>query len=404
VSSKPLYMTGAMEEAWAAYLRGLEEVRQIIFNHRFAEGQRERNEAHYLFQQVQAEAFHVAIAPRPDYPRFYSLFDPMTFTWGIPNPDFIYARTYLDGRRTYRIRGRRGNSLFVLIQALNAHLTLPRDRLKLLGEYDLDALRIADDGSFGLIASATAHDGNWIELDPKSDRNFILVREAFVDWSSEQRTEMHVEVIDDLEPRPIVYDEAEMIRRLEDAMQFMKTLVAGVSIKGVEDVVTLAGGWNRFAVPKFSGAAAAATNATYNVLAYQIGPDEALVIELDPPNPRYWGIQVGDSWNQAIDYASHQSSLNMYQGTIDTDGRIRAVICHRDPGIRNWLTPVDSRRGTIMVRWYFAQGTATAVTARLVPYVEIDQHLPRDAARITPEARHTELKRRQRAIERRFAH
>ena len=403
MSSKPMYMSGTMEEAWAAYLRGLEEIRQIIFNHRFAEGQRERNEAHYLFQQVQAEAFHVAIAPRPDYPRFYSLFDPMSFTWGIPNPDFIYTRTYLDGRRTYRIRGRRGNSLFVLIQSLNAHLTLPRDRLKLLGEYDLDALRIADDGNFELIASATAHDGNWIELDPESDRNFIVVREAFVDWSSERRTEMQVEVIDDLAPRPMVYDEAEMIRRLEDAMRFMKSIVAGVSIKGVEDVLAMAGGWNRFAVPKLSGATAAATNATYNVLAYQIEPDEALVIELDPPNPRYWGLQLSDSWNQAVDYASHQGSLNMHQAAIDADGKIRAVICHRDPGIRNWLTPVDSHKGTVMVRWYFAQGTATP-TARLVPYVEIDRHLPSGVAKITSEARHAELKRRQRAIERRFTH
>jgi hypothetical protein len=401
--SKPVYGSAAMEEAWAAYLRGLEEIRQSIFNHRFAEAQRERNEAYYLFQQVQAEAFQVALAPRPDYPRFFSLFDPMTFTWGIPNPDFIYTRTYLDGRRTYRIRGRRGNSLFVVIQALNAHLTLPGDRLKLLGEYDLDALKIADDGSFELIASAAEHEGNWIPLDPASDRNFILVREAFVDWSSEQRTEMQVEVMDDLEPRPIVYGEAEMIRRLEDAVRFMKALVLGVSIKGVEDVFTMAGGWNRFAVPKFSGASAAANSATYNMLAYRIEPDEALVIELDPPNPRYWGIQLGDSWNQAIDYTFHQSTLNMHQAVTDADGKIRAVICHRDPGIRNWLTPVDSHKGTVMVRWYFAQGAATP-TARLVPYAEIDRHLPRDAARITPEARRTELKRRQRAIERRFTH
>jgi len=396
-------MSGAMEEAWAAYLRGLEEVRQSIFNHRFAAGERERNEAYYLFQQVQAEAFQVAVAPRPDYPRFYSLFDPMTFTWGIPNPDFIYTRTYLDGRRTYRIRGRRGNSLFVVIQALNAHLTLPADRLKLLGEYDLDALKIEHDGSFELIASATVHEGNWVPLDPASDRNFILVREAFVDWSSEQRTEMQVEVMDDLEPRPIIYGEAEMIRRLEGAVRFMKTLVLGVSIKGVEDVFAMAGGWNRFAVPKFTGASAAANNATYNMLAYRVEPDEALVIELDPPNPRYWGIQLGDSWNQAIDYTFHQSTLNMHQADIDADGKIRAVICHRDPGIRNWLTPVDSHKGTVMVRWYFAQGAATP-TARLVSYAEIDRHLPRDVARITPEARRTELKGRQRAIERRFTH
>ena len=396
-------MSEAMQEAWSAYLRGLEEIRQSIFSHRFAEGERERNEAYYLFHQVQAEAFQVAVAPRPDYPRFYSLFDPMTFTWGIPNPDFIYTRTYLDGRRCYRIRGRRGNSLFLVIQALNAHLTLPPDRLKLLGEYDLDALKIADDGSFELIASASKQPGNWIPLDPTSDRNFILVREAFVDWSSEQRTLMQVEVMDDLAPRPIIHDETEMIRRLEDAVRFMRTLVLGVSIKGVQDVLAMAGDWNRFAVPKFSGASAAANNATYNMLAYRIEPDEALIIELDPPSPRYWGIQLGDSWNQAIDYTFHQSTLNMHQAALDADGKIRVVVCHRDPGIRNWLTPVNSHKGTVMVRWYFAQGVATP-TARLVSYTEIDRHLPQDVARVTPEARRAELKGRQRAIERRFTH
>jgi hypothetical protein len=396
-------MSVAMQEAWSAYLRGLEEIRQSIFTHRFAEGDRERNEAYYLFHQIQAEAFQVAVAPRPDYPRFYSLFDPMTFTWGIPNPDFIYTRTYLDGRRTYRIRGKRGNSLFLVIQAINAHLTLPPERLKLLGEFDLDALKIGGDGNFEFIASATKQPGNWIPLDPSSDRNFILVREAFVDWSSEQRTLMQVEVMDELEPRPIVYGEAEMIRRLEDALRFMKTLVLGVSIKGVEDVFNMAGGWNRFAVPKFSGAAAAANNATYNMLAYRIEPEEALIIEIDPPNPRYWGIQLGDTWNQALDYTFHQSTLNMHQAAADADKKVRVVVCHRDPGIRNWLTPVDSHKGTVMVRWYFAQGAATP-TARLVPYAEIDRHLPPDAARITPEARRAELKGRRRAIERRFTH
>jgi hypothetical protein len=229
------------------------------------------------------------------------------------------------------------------------------------------------------------------------------VREAFVDWSSEQRTEMQVEVADDLAPRPMIYGEAEMIRRLEDAVRFMKALVLGVSIKGVEDVFAMAGGWNRFAVPKFSGASAAANNATYNMLAYRIEPDEALVIELDPPNPRYWGIQLGDSWNQAIDYTFHQSTLNMHQAAIDADGKIRAVVCHRDPGICNWLTPVDSQKGTVMVRWYFAEAAATPA-ARLVPYAEIGRHLPEDVARITPEARRAELKGRQRAIERRFTH
>ncbi|TAL02244.1 MAG: DUF1214 domain-containing protein [Rhodospirillaceae bacterium] len=401
MTGKPPYISTAMEQAWQAYLQGLEDVRQIIFGHRFAEGSRESNEAHYLFHQVQAEAFNVAIAPRPDYPHFRTLYDPLTYTWGVPNVDFLYSVAYLDGRRTYRIWGKRSNSLMVLMQSMNAHLTLPQERIKLLSNRDLDTLQFDKDGNFEIIASATQHDGNWFKLDPESDRNAIMVREVFGDWENERRTEMHVEAIDDVAPRPMVHDETTMIRRLEDAVRFMKYCADGVSIKVVEGALAMAGGWNRFAVPKLGAGQAAAPEATYNILAYDIGPEDALIVEIDPPNPKYWGVQLSDIWSQAIDYTYHNCSLNKAQASVDGDGKIRAVICHRDPGIQNWLTPVDSRKGAVFVRYFFAQGISTPI-ARLVPYAELAQNLPEDTARIAPEVRRAELKKRRRAIERRY--
>jgi hypothetical protein len=396
----PAHSSPAMEAAWQAYHQGVEEVRRLIFDHPFAAGEQERCEAAYLFQQLQAEAFNVAVAPRPDWPRFYPMFEPLAFTWGIPCPDFHYRRLYLDGRRSYRIRGRRSNSLFVHVQAINCHFTLPPERMKLLGDFDLDRFEIGPDGAFEIVVSATKHAGNWIPLDPDSDRNFLVFRECVADWETQVPSEMHVEPIDEVAPRPAVPTEAETIERLEAAVRFMKLSAGVVAIKTVSDAIALAGGTNRFAVPKIDGAAAAASDATYNLMGFELAEDEALVIEVDPPEPRFWDIQVGDVWNQAVDYTYHQSSLNMAQAAPDPDGRLRFVLAHRDPGVANWLDTVGARRGVVLVRWYFASRAATP-QARLVRFEELDGHLPPGTARITPEARRAELARRTRAIGRR---
>jgi hypothetical protein len=402
MTSKPTYMSDAMERAWRAYQQGLEDIRGAIFNHRFAEGQRERNEAQYLFHQIQAQAFHITIVPRPDFPRFYTLFEPGTFNWGVPNPDFTYSRAYLDGRRTYRIWGKRSNALLVLMQSSNGHLTRSAENAKFLGNYNLDEMQMKADGSFELIASATPRQGNWIALDLGSDRNVFIVREAFDDWDTARRMEIHAEAIDDLAPQPMVSDEADMIHRLEDAVAFMKAAVARVSIGVVQDVVELAGGWNRFIVPKIDVSTTfSAPEATYNVLPYNLQLDEALIVEIEPPNPKYWGIQLSDLWNQAIDYFHHHSSLNKTQAAVDSDGKIRVVVCHCDPGIRNWVTPVDSQKGTVLVRWYLAEKTTTP-NARLVRYAEIARYLPLATARVTADERRAEMKKRRQAIERRY--
>src|ERR1700761_7360077 len=93
----------AMELAWGRYLKGLEEVRQNLYGSPFARTAQAQAEAHYLFLQLQAVAFNLAIAPRQHYPRFHiSLaYEPLTYNWGGPCADFLYRFAFLDGARTY---------------------------------------------------------------------------------------------------------------------------------------------------------------------------------------------------------------------------------------------------------------------------------------------------------------
>jgi hypothetical protein len=389
-----------MEQAWERYREGLEEVRRIIYTHRFAESPRELNEAHYHVQQIQAAAFNVAIAPRPDYPRFLFnlLFDPVHYTWLGPNPDTPYKGVILDGARTYRIWGKRSSTTpFLFMQSSNSYLTLPLEKMKLNGAYDLATFKIEADGSFEIIVSAEPHDGNWIKLDPEQERNFILVREYCPDWNNGVLSELHVEPIDQKEARPIVLSEEDMIRRIDDAVRFMTFATEVYTWKVTEDTVRDAGGYNRFVEQSWPSKYQGNPLVTFNMLIFDIQPDEALIVELaPPPDCRFWNIQLADVWGQTIDYTHHQGTLNISQAAADADGKVRAVLSHRDPGIQNWITPVESRKGQFIVRWV-PRGDSTP-TARKVRFDEVRDHLPKDTRLVNPEQREKLLQDRRRGI------
>jgi hypothetical protein len=133
---------------------------------------------------------------------------------------------------------------------------------------------------------------------------------------------------------------------------------------------------------------------------YELTPDEALLIEVTPPDALYWSVAIGDPWWASVDYANHQSSLNGHQAVIDADGVFRAVLCQRDPGIANWLDPGGYTRGPMIFRWLRAS-SAPVPSTRVVKYDEIDEALP-DAARVTPEQRAATVARRRAAVRRRF--
>jgi hypothetical protein len=136
---------------------------------------------------------------------------------------------------------------------------------------------------------------------------------------------------------------------------------------------------------------------------WELGDDEALVIEVTPPESLYWSVSLGNYWWETIDYANHQSSLNGHQAVIDDDGAFRAVVAHRDPGVANWLDTAGHGCGPAIFRWVRSAGAPPVPDTRVVRLDELDRFLPATAARVDPAARQQVIASRRAAVRRRFA-
>jgi hypothetical protein len=395
-----LNISPAMEDAWRVYLAGLNEVRENIYGSPFARSAAGQAEAHYLFHQLQAVAFNLAIAPLQHYPRFSTAlaYEPSTYNWGGPCADFLYRFAFLDGSRTYRIWGERGSTPILDILALNGFWNDPADGFRPLGSVDVDSVRRAD-GGFEILASADPGVEAAIRLDPASANNTLLVREFFVDWEGEAASTLRIEAVDDGNAHPVTLNEAAMIERMAGAVRFMKTVIDQFSWMLTQRVIDTVG-LNVFS-PSPHGQSGAKPAMTSNTMAFKLEPDEALIVELEIPDTKYWSIQLQDNWAQTKDYVYHQSGLNGRQAVADRDGRVRAVLSLDDPGVANWLDPIGSPEGSAITRWFMAKDTPKIDTRR-VSLAALREALPPETVWVTKEQRAAALAARRIAALRRY--
>ena len=146
--------------------------------------------------------------------------------------------------------------------------------------------------------------------------------------------------------------------------------------------------------------AGGADDILYGNDAYRLGPGEALIFEFEPPDARYWHVQLVDLWFGSLDYANRQTSLNGHQLRRDADGRVRVVVAHEDPGVPNWLDTAGHREGILQYRYVWTRNEPVP-RARIVPFDGIRAALPPDTPRVTPPERRRAIAGRQAHVARR---
>jgi hypothetical protein len=402
LASTPPNITPASQQAWEYFLESLDAARAKALGSVWARGEIERAQALYYIQMLAAFGFNIYTAPRQAYPNFYvhTIFLPFEYAFGAPCPDFHYRWTFLDGSRSYRIHGRLGTTRWVEMQAQRGFWGDEDQRR--LGNWDLEEFETAADGSFEIIASAQPQSGNWLRLEPDCPNITILLREALYDWSSERLLDIHIEPLAADPAAPIAHSQAEMDRRLR-AVGRMLRFTVDFFLDLSDRIVREAGGRNAFFLQPMQSQNNVGGNprAGYVQMIYDLRPDEALLIESEIPPARYWSLQLADPWWQTTDYTYHHSSLNGYQARVDADGKVRMVIAARDPGVPNWLDPIDNLTGVALWRWYLAERHPIPVT-RVVPVERVREHLPPETPVVPPDRRREIIQQRTAAVRRRF--
>ncbi|HEX3795988.1 MAG TPA: DUF1214 domain-containing protein [Acidimicrobiales bacterium] len=262
------------------------------------------------------------------------------------NPDNHYLGTSLDGAYDYRIWGTRGDAKWISFNLFSGGgfggggpgvgATLHEEQMQ-----------IGPDGSFELIISQREYAGNWLpsEVDTRS----LAIRQTFLDRRHQRHAEMHIERLDsgNTPPDPLTPEEL-----------YLSLLYAGFYVKRVAEIgaqwATRQSKWpnvftdeaERPETDKFKD-----PQIKWHQAYFELGDDEALVVEFTPPDCEYWMIALHNHWMETLDYVHHQATLNCHSAQREADGSVRFVIARNDPGLPNWLDTAGHQRGTIGVRW-----------------------------------------------------
>jgi hypothetical protein len=310
------------------------------------------------------------------------------YKWGMECPDCIYVGSALNGGTTYRLWGTRGSARYVGLQVM-AGMGSTANAL-------IDEFELGPDGEFEIILSAEPHEGNWLPLDETA--TMLVVRHFFYDWENETPVTMSIEPLsgsnqneEHLAVEPLVATARQVIA-LGDFVEENLNFFLGFSNPEAP---------NTFLPPLDGTAMGAAAENRPVIGSWKLGPDEALIIEVTPPEGLYWSYSLGNLWWETIDYGNRQSSLNGYQAVVDDDGKVRVVVAHNDPGLANWLDTAEHSEGPIILRCVRTE-TAPVPITRVVPFDTLAEELPNDTRWVSPSERNAAIEIRRKAVSRRF--
>jgi hypothetical protein len=394
-------------DAWRALCERLAALEGLVRGEGMPESDDLRAQGYRYLSRFLAAGLRVCIeADDPDYPVFARMTE-NAMSWGLDNPDcnYSFARVRDDAR--YRIRGTRGSARHIEFQVNTGHLgdgNAPgfgnaSDAWRTLSFLAGDALASEPDGHFEIALSREPQPGNWLRLD--DDARHVLVRQYFDDWERETPARLSIEREGASYPPPL--PAAESLARHFDTLAVW--LDAGARCWDRVSRLLLSLAPNTLLVfdvsrdvdrPGLHGQ-------SYGMGPFACAPDEAVVVEFTPPRCRMWSVALANAWWESMDFGARQSSLNGSQAELDPDGVFRGVIAHRDPGVPNWLDPEGSPRGTLAVRFLFADVTPRPVLRR-VALADLGAALHPQTRRVGAAERSATLARRHRALQRRYGY
>jgi hypothetical protein len=308
----------------------------------------------WIFSILQV-AFDAYVWADTERPRFVDIVGPYK-KWGGDNPDAFYQYAPIDPSRTYRVRGRRGDAVYLSLTVYGG----PDDGRyseRIVGTINDRDLTFDADGSFEIVLSPSRHDGAWLKLEP--DSVCAITRDYVTEPFRDRRTEWYIESED---PAPTKRDDdADLARRFRAARTWVKEQAQIVPIAfGEPNTVD-----PPYPVPQKTFGWAAG-DAAYAMGRFELGPDEALELAGSSPECAFWNMVLWNPFLHSYDYAYERVAINGGQVSYEDDGSWKIVIARRDTGHPNWVSTAGHPKGLIWFRWFLPTKTPEPISASVV--------------------------------------
>ncbi|HYF47055.1 MAG TPA: DUF1214 domain-containing protein, partial [Acidimicrobiales bacterium] len=206
------------------------------------------------------------------------------------------------------------------------------------------------------------HTGNWLQVEP--DAHSIVTRHYFeratpAAADPDVHVVLHIDPVEDPGPAPS-WTQPMIADRLAAVGAFVASKTAGTAPPDEQPEIPFVSRVPNQLPQPFSFRDAGidvlgAVDAHYSMGPYELGPDDALVLEGTIPPAAFVNVMLWNRHMQTLEYRSHQTSLNREQLELGPDGSYRIVVAGRDPGVPNWLDTEGHGSGSIFWRFFLAE-------------------------------------------------
>jgi hypothetical protein len=399
----------ALRAAWRQFCERLQAAGDRVFKDENPATPLHRADAFRFLTQNLGQAFDLALETRnPRYPVIHTFVTPFCKLGG-DCADFVYQQAWLDGQSVYRISGNRGTARFLnfTVQGPRPEKQPGTDWPSLqepfgdIPEANLFGHQLEThwDGAFELYIGGARREKNWLPTTTGTRKLFL--RQGFDRWS-ERPAQLRIERVDMSEPRPLP-EPQEMIQAMEWAGRF----ITGVMNDWPDHPYAYSGGMvdvtrlNVFPPPPPSIAAADKKRGRAAInMCWQLASDEALIIEFDHHDGFWMMTNMGVFFN-SMDYLYRPVSYTPSRTRVDSDGKVRLILCAEDPGYHNWLDTQGFERGNVTYRNLMSEHS-TDLRTRVVKRSQLAQVVPADTVRVSPQQRVLQMHERFDAIRQRY--
>jgi len=307
-----------------------------------------------------------------------------------PSTDCMYHSVILHSDYRYRITGNRGSASVFQLGVYSGHACdlIGWKEHSVVNNFDQPE-ELAANREVDIVLSrekpADLENTLWMEL--PEGRSELHSRQYYGDWETQNPANLLIRMQSQRFPAKVLDRKTAELRfnRLVDLLRVHTNFYRA----GVE--MHLRHGPDQIDLVSFPGAF---VGTSYFPGHFRCRPDQAVIIEVEDPDSRYWNVALYQMQFENLDWWSRASSYNCTQVHTDADGKARFVCSWADPGVPNWLDVSGRVLNLIAFRFWRAGRDPIGPRLRTVPLATVREHLPADTPAITLQERHALLERR----------